>query len=121
MAGISVNFSENLVVDLQRACMLVYITRSEGLGSAALLAMSMGIPVVASRVGGLAEVFEDGVSGLYTTNEPEEISAAMRRLLQSPRLAEKLIENARSRVQELFSVEAMLAGTLASYKRAFDV
>jgi Glycosyl transferases group 1/Glycosyltransferase Family 4 len=122
-AGIShlpVRFSENLTRDLQRASMLVYITRSEGLGSAALLAMAMGIPVVASYVGGLAEVFEHGISGLYTTNEPHKISEAMLRLLQCPGLAERLIVNAKLRVQERFSVKAMLQSTLASYKRALN-
>lgn len=120
IAGVPVNFSENLAFDLQRASMLVYITRSEGLGSAALLAMSMGIPVIASRVGGLSEVFEDGVSGLYATNEPGQISATMRRLLESPGLAETLIANARVRIQECFSVQAMVEATLASYKRVWD-
>jgi hypothetical protein len=120
LAEIPFKFSENLPVDLQRASMFVYITRSEGLGSAALLAMSMGIPVIASEVGGLAEVLEDGISGIYTANEPDRISAAMRRLLQSPPLAQKLIANAKLRVQEKFSVEAMLRDTLASYRRALD-
>ena len=120
LSGIPVSFSENLALDLQRASMLVYITRSEGLGSAALLAMSMGIPVIASEIGGLAEVFENGVSGLYTANAPDRIGAAMRRLVQSPALAEKLIVNARLRVQERFSVESMLRGTLASYQKVLD-
>jgi hypothetical protein len=120
LTGIPFKFSENLPRDLQRACMFVYITRSEGLGSAALLAMSMGIPVIASKVGGLAEVFEDGISGLYTTNEPDRISATMQQLRQSPALAEELIANAKLRVQQKFSVESMLRGTLASYRRALD-
>jgi hypothetical protein len=121
LSGIPVTFSENLALDLQRASMLVYITRSEGLGSGALLAMSMGIPVIASRVGGLTEVFEDGISGLHTANEPEQISTAMRCLVQSPSLAEKLIVNARRRAQERFSLESMLRATLASYKKTLDV
>ena len=46
--------------------MFVYITESEGLGSAVLLAMAAGTPVIASRVGGLPEAIEDGVNGLLT-------------------------------------------------------
>ncbi len=37
--------------------------------------MSMGVPVIASRVGGLAELFTDGSSGLYVENDAEEIAA----------------------------------------------
>ncbi len=63
IAGIPVVFSADLKRDLLNASMFVYISQSEGLGSAALLAMVMGVPVIASKVGGLAEVFEDGLSG----------------------------------------------------------
>ena len=56
------------------ASMFVYITRSEGLGSAALLAMNMGVPVIASCVGGLTEVLADGVSGILVRNDAHEIA-----------------------------------------------
>ena len=45
-------YSADLERDLPHASVFVYITRSEGLGSAALLAMAWGVPVVASREGG---------------------------------------------------------------------
>jgi hypothetical protein len=79
-SGVEVLYSEDLARDLQRASMFVYITRSEGLGSAVLLAMQMGVPVIASNVGGLAEVFSDGTSGLYANNDVGEIVKAMRRI-----------------------------------------
>ena len=98
--------------------MFVYLTRSEGLGSAALLAMSMGVPVIASRVGGLQEIVEDGVSGLLVENEPHEIAAAMQRLLQDPELSHRLIQNARANVEARFTQSHLVAATLASYRRA---
>jgi glycosyltransferase involved in cell wall biosynthesis len=98
--------------------MFVYVTRSEGLGSAALVAMQMGVPVIASKVGGLAEVFEDGVSGLYVQNEPGEIARAMRRILASRTLAQTLIENAFGRIDALFTPERLVTATLASYEKA---
>ncbi len=108
IAAVPVVFSSDLPGDLVRASMFVYITQSEGLGSAALLAMAMGVPVIASRVGGLAEVFEDGVSGLYVTNQPEEIAAAMRTVRENPGLAATLISGAQQRVKQMFSKELLV-------------
>ena len=118
IAGIPMVFSENLAVDLRRASFFVYITRSEGLGSAALLAMAMGVPVIASKVEGLAEVFEHGRSGLYTSNSAEEIAATMRMLLDDPTLALRLVEEGKKRAELLFAPRQLLQGTIASYQKA---
>lgn len=118
IAGGKALFSEALARDLAGASMFVYITRSEGLGSAVLLAMSMGIPVIASRVGGLPEAVLDGVSGVLVDNDPDAIAAAMGRLAAEPALALGLAERARSRVEESFSRERMVSETIAGYRRA---
>jgi glycosyltransferase involved in cell wall biosynthesis len=97
--------------------MFVYITRSEGLGSAALLAMSMGIPVVASRVGGLPEAIIHGHSGLLVSNDSGEIARAMRRVLEDTASTQTLIANARERVAKLFSREQLVERTLSAYRR----
>jgi glycosyltransferase involved in cell wall biosynthesis len=98
--------------------MFVYITRSEGLGSAALLAMSMGVPVIASRIGGLPEVIEDGVSGVLVENDAAEIASAMKRIVKDSLQARSLIENAKARVAARFTPRHLVAATLASYRRA---
>ena len=118
--SVPVRFSDNLTGDLARASMFIYITRSEGLGSAALLAMTMGIPVIASRVGGLAEVFEHGVSGLYTDNHPKAIASAMTELSRNRDLAAGIIAAAKSRVADKFSIGRLIDGTLASYEKALS-
>lgn len=118
VSGVEVLYSDDLVRDLQRASMFVYITRSEGLGSAALLAMNVGIPVIASKVDGLCEVVEDGVSGLLVQNQPGEIAKAMRRLLASEPLAHQLIAAGHQRIAGMFTPRHLLEGTLASYRRA---
>ena len=119
-SGIEMLFSGDLARDLRRASMFVYITRSEGLGSAALLAMNMGVPVIASRIGGLAEVFVDGISGIYVNNDVTEIVRAMRRVLGTKSLAQNLIEGGKARIAECFTVEHMLRSTLNAYGRAFS-
>ncbi len=118
-AGIPVLFSDDLTRDLERASMFVYITRSEGLGSAALLAMNRGVPVIASRVGGLTEVFADGISGIFVQNNTREIACAMRRVIEDPILARSLAEHGRMRISECFTQQHMIRATIASYERAF--
>jgi hypothetical protein len=117
LANVDVLYSNDLIRDLRRASMFVYLTRSEGLGSAALLAMSMGIPVIASRVGGLAEVFVHNESGLYVENNPQEVAAAIRRLQDDPELARCLEQGGRQRIQECFTRDRMVSNTLRAYER----
>jgi glycosyltransferase involved in cell wall biosynthesis len=116
-AEIPVHYSSDLTRDLRRASMFVYITRSEGLGSAALLAMSMGIPVVASRVGGLPEVIIEGESGILVSNDSGEIARAMRQVLENAASTQIIIGNARARVAKFFSREQLVERTLSAYRR----
>jgi Glycosyl transferases group 1/Glycosyltransferase Family 4 len=119
LSNIPVYFSKNLSADLPAAA-FVYITELEGLGSAALLAMAAGTPVLASSVGGLPEIVEDGVTGLLTSNEPEQVAKNMQRLLQDRPLALRLAVSARTRVDREFSIERMVNGTVRVYERMLN-
>jgi hypothetical protein len=112
IAGFPIHFSHDLEADLPTASLLVYITRSEGLGSAALLAMAWGVPVVASCVGGLPEIVHDCHSGILTENEPHAIADAMRRALA---MRDILAMNARRCVEQRFSVAHMVENTRRVY------
>ena len=94
------------------------MTRAEGLGSAALLAMSMGVPVIASNVGGLPEALGHGEAGILVANNPNEIAAAIRRIREDFTLGQTLIERGKKRVAVWFTAQRMVEGTLASYRRA---
>jgi hypothetical protein len=118
IANLTVIYSNDLPTDLTRASMLLYITRAEGLGSAALLAMAMGIPVIGSDVGGLPEALGHGEAGLLTPNDAPKIAAVMRRLREDSALAQTLIERGKKRVAQYFTAQRMVESTLASYRRA---
>ena len=116
LANVPLVRSSRLESDLEGASMLVYLTFSEGLGSAALLAMSAGIPVIASDLEGLREVVRDGENGLLVPNELEAVAAAIRSLRESPELARRLSLNARQTVIDRFSEDRMVMETIALYE-----
>jgi glycosyltransferase involved in cell wall biosynthesis len=114
LAGVSVCFSDNLERDLPKAAVFVYVTRSEGLGSAALLAMAYGVPAVASGIGGLPEIVHHQKNGLLVENDPDAIAAAIRVCL------ERRCEwgsAARKTVEERFSLRHMVEGTREVYSQ----
>jgi glycosyltransferase involved in cell wall biosynthesis len=113
--------ASNLERDLLHASLLVYLTEAEGLGSGALLAMSAGVPVIASRVGGLPEAIESGVNGILTSNEPDAVAECIRRLESDPDEAARLGANARRTIEERFTVERMVDETIAVYRRILNV
>jgi hypothetical protein len=118
LAGVEVQFSTDLPASFRRASAFLYLSDSEGLGSGALLAMSVGVPVIASEVGGLAEVFVHDSSGLYVRNDAGEIASAIRKLQGDRALALRLRTGGIERVRELFSAEKMISDTLVVYERA---
>ena len=116
LAGFAACPSRNLEWDLEKAALFLYITHSEGLGSAALLAMAAGVPVIASNVGGLAEIVDHERTGLLVENSPQAIARAVRRLMEDREFARSLAARARSEVAQKFSVERMVTGTTAVYE-----
>jgi len=118
ISGVPVHFSDDLSGSLADASMFVYISRSEGLGSAALLAMARGVPVIASHVGGLPEIVEHDRTGLLTSNDEASIARAMRRLHDEDGLAAALRQAAHNMVSARFTAAGMASQTLAAYRRA---
>jgi hypothetical protein len=116
LAGKTARVSNNLEKDLAHAGVFLYITHSEGLGSAALLAMAAGVAVIASKAGGLVEIVEHERTGLLTENSPEAIASAVRRLAKNQEFARSLGHNARETVKQRFSVDRMVTDTLAVYE-----
>lgn len=109
-AGIAVRRSPDLEAELPRARALIYLTRSEGLGSGILLAMAHGVTVVASNTGGIPELIEDGVNGILTRNDEASVAAAIGRI--DPQFGAA----ARATVMQKFTEERMVCATLEAYR-----
>jgi hypothetical protein len=115
LARVNAHLSPDLERDLADAGLFVYITHTEGLGSGALLAMSAGVPVVASDVGGLREVIDHGRTGLLTANTPQDIAAAILRVRGDYDFARNLAACGRRAVEERFSIPRMVRETERAY------
>lgn len=88
----------------------------EGLPYVILEAGLAGLPVVASRVGGIPEVIEDGSTGiLVPARNPEAIAESLEKLVTDQPLAKRLGEALRERVRVEFSLKRMLVDTIALY------
>jgi glycosyltransferase involved in cell wall biosynthesis len=91
----------------------------ELLGLAVLEAMASGTPVIASRLGGLPEIVQDGITGFLV--EPGDVRALRERigeLLGNPALADRMGRAARELVLERFTWDAVARRCLEEYDRA---
>jgi L-malate glycosyltransferase len=94
----------------------------EPFGRAVIEAMALGVPVVATDVGGPREIVEDGREGyLREPRAPIAWAQAIRSLAESPALAHEMGRAGRSRVEQSFTLDKHAAAVLDSYRRALAV
>lgn len=99
------------------ATVYVQPSRAEPFGLCVLEAMSVGTPVVVTSVGGLQETVDDGVTGLRVPPEdPAALAQAIRRLVRDEALARRLVSEAKRRLDERFSCQAMVERFLSEYR-----
>ncbi len=109
---------EEIMTVYHAADAVVVPSLSEGQSLTALEAMSCGLPVVASRVGGLPEVIVEGESGLLAPpGDPVALGAALRRLAADPPLRQALGAAGRRRVEAMFTVDRMLNRLVDLYEK----
>ncbi len=82
---------------------------NEGLPNAVLESMAASVPMVATAVGGVEEILEDGVTGFVVPPEtPTAVAKQVIRLLKEPLLARRIGQAGRRKVEKEFTIERMV-------------
>lgn len=90
----------------------------EGLGLSVIEAQACGIPVVASRIGGLIDLIEDGKTGyLVPVNDPAFLAARVVDLLQNHAQSRVMAQQARLNIEQHYSSQNMLKETVKVYEQ----
>lgn len=93
----------------QRAAIAVLCSRSEGMPVSLMEAAACGVPAVATAVGGVPELVDDGVTGLVVPpDDARALADALECLLSDPSLRERMGQAARERALHLYSVVKQL-------------
>lgn len=97
--------------------LIVHPALMEGLGVSLLEAAACGVPIVASRAGGMPEVVRDGINGyLVEPGNNEELAEAVNKLLDQPARLAEFGRAGRELVLERFSIERMVEGNYKIYR-----
>ncbi len=101
---------------VHRTCYGRYMPIAELLGLVVLEAMASGTPVVCSRVGGLSEVVQDGITGfLVEPGDVDELRERLTEILRDPVAAARMGRNARELAIDRFTWEACALRCLEAY------
>ncbi len=88
----------------------------ESFGLAALEAMAYGVPVIATKVGGIPEVVEDGETGyLLPVGDVDAMAARALEILTNDDLAKRMGDNGKARAQKYFTMDRILPQYEAFY------
>lgn len=103
---------------LQAADLGLFTSESESFCLSILEAMHFACPSVSTRVGGIPELVEDGVSGvLVPTADPAQVAQAAAELLRDPVRRQRMGAAAQARARRLFSTAAIVPAYEALYRR----
>jgi glycosyltransferase involved in cell wall biosynthesis len=114
-----VGFQKNVGKWLLASDIAVVPSHAEPLGNATLEAMSYGLPVVGSAVGGIPEMIVPEKTGLLVPSaDPPSLGAALSRLIVDRDLRDRLGAAGRQRCESAFSLKAHVESVVVQYRRA---
>ena len=101
--------------------MFVHVPVREGLGVAVIEALAAGLPVVASRAGGIPDLIADGETGLLVpSRDPAALADALARCLHDPEWAAGLGKCGQARVRARYDITASARANEALYFELLD-
>ena len=112
---------ENLRSEFARATVLFLPTREDNCPMVVLEAQASGVPVIASNVGGVPDLVEDGVTGLLTNPElPSTMPIALEKILTDTALAARLAEGGRKQALARFHPNVIAARHVEIYREVLS-
>ena len=106
----------------ERAAVYCLPSKNEGLPMSVLEAMARGIPTVATPVGGIPQVINDGIDGLLIpVDNHQALAVALNHLLESNELRKKMGSLARNKILNSFDINLILSEILSIYRSAASV
>jgi glycosyltransferase involved in cell wall biosynthesis len=109
-------FVKGIAAVYEAADIFVFPSLFEGLGTSLLSAMSYAVPSITFFGCALGEIVENGVSGVQVeAKNSVAIAEAAKRMLREQGWAQKLAQAGRARIEQKFSADKMVEGTLAAY------
>lgn len=97
---------------------LAVCSRAESLPYVVLEAAAAGMPIIASRVGGIPEIFGADAAHLVAPENPGALAAAIGAAIADPAVTRRVADSLCARVRREFSAAAMVDGGLAAYREA---
>lgn len=111
--------NENILAQFYRAAdVLAYPTKADNCPLTVLEALGCGLPVVATRIGGIPEIVEHGKTGLIVEpNDVKGLEKSLRYILENSKEAKKMGQNARKVAEKKFNIYRQAQMYIEWYKQ----
>jgi len=114
-------FGQEKITFFRHADIFVYPSYHEGMPIAVMEAMACGLPIVATRVGGLVDLVEDGVNGiLVDPGRPDQLAYALQKLTVDNELRQVMGRESHKFATEKFDVEKLVGQLVYLYKKVLS-